>query len=235
MTFESQKKNQTNKIYFTMKKSFLSFAIIALISFTSCKKESTEDATKTEEVSDSSASGTFTMDAANSAINWVGSKPAGKHTGTIALSSGSFDVAEGKITGGNFGIDMNSITVTDLEGEDKMKLETHLKGTGDKESEDHFFNVTKYPTGNFKMLSAEPESGHYFIKGILTLKGISKEVNFSAEMIMSDSEIKLISDPFKINRTTWNINYASKSLFDNLKDKFIDDDIELVVKVTAKK
>ncbi|RBA28778.1 YceI family protein [Flavobacterium tibetense] len=218
-----------------MKKSLLSFAIIALISFTSCKKESTEDATKTDEASESSASGSYTVDAASSVINWVGSKPAGKHTGTISLADGSFDVTDGNVTGGNFTIAMNSITVTDLEGEDKMNLETHLKGTGDKESEDHFFNVTKYPTGNFKMLSAEPESGAYFVKGILTLKGISKEVNFSAEIIMTDTEIKLTSDPFKINRTTWNVNYASKSLFDNLKDKFIDDDIELVVKVIAKK
>lgn len=217
-----------------MKKSLLSFAIIALISFTSCKKEST-DATKTEEASESSASGSYNVDTANSVIDWIGSKPAGKHTGTISLADGSFDVTDGNVTGGNFTIAMNSITVTDLEGEDKMNLETHLKGTGDKESEDHFFNVTKYPTGNFKMLSAEPESGAYFVKGILTLKGISKEVGFPAEIIMTDSEIKLISDPFKINRTTWNVNYASKSLFDNLKDKFINDDIELVVKVTAKK
>lgn len=218
-----------------MKKSLLSFAIIALISFTSCKKESAEDATKTDEASESSASGSYTVDAASSVIDWVGFKPAGKHTGTISLADGSFDVTDGKVSGGNFTIAMNSITVTDLEGEEKMNLETHLKGTGDKESEDHFFNVVKHPTGNFKMLSAELESGHYFVKGILTLKGISKEVNFSSEINMTDTEIKLISDPFKINRTLWNINYASKSIFDDLKDKFIDDEVELVVKVTAKK
>lgn len=218
-----------------MKKSLLSFAIIVLISFTSCKKEASEDTTKTDETSEAIASGSYTVATANSVIEWVGSKPAGKHTGTISLSDGSFNVTEGKVTGGNFTIAMNSIAVTDLEGEEKMNLETHLKGTGDKESEDHFFNVVKHPTGNFKMLSAELESGHYFVKGILTLKGISKEVNFSSEIIMTDTEIKLISDPFKINRTLWNINYASKSIFDDLKDKFIDDEIELVVKVTAKK
>lgn len=218
-----------------MKKSLLSLAIIALISLSSCKKEATENTDTTTETEVAGASGTFNVDTSMSVIDWIGSKPAGKHTGTISLSNGSFEITDGSITGGNFTIDMNSITVTDLEGDDKMKLETHLKGTGEKESEDHFFNVTKFPTGNFKILSAEPESGAYFVKGILTLKEISKEVNFAAEITMTDTEIKLISDPFKINRTTWNVNYASKSIFDNLKDQFIDDDIELVVKVVAKK
>lgn len=218
-----------------MKKSLLSLAIIALISLSSCKKEATENAETTTETEVTGVSGTFNVDTSMSVIDWIGSKPAGKHTGTISLSNGSFEITDGSITGGNFTIDMNSITVTDLEGEDKMKLETHLKGTGEKESEDHFFNVTKFPTGNFKMLSAEPESGAYFVKGILTLKEISKEINFAAEIAITDTEIKLISDPFKINRTTWNVNYASKSIFDNLKDQFIDDEIELVVKVVAKK
>lgn len=218
-----------------MKKSLLSLAIIALISLSSCKKEATENAETTTETEVTGVSGTFNVDTSMSVIDWIGSKPAGKHTGTISLSNGSFEITDGSITGGNFTIDMNSITVTDLEGEDKMKLETHLKGTGEKESEDHFFNVTKFPTGNFKMLNAEPESGAYFVKGILTLKEISKEINFAAEITITDTEIKLISDPFKINRTTWNVNYASKSIFDNLKDQFIDDEIELVVKVVAKK
>jgi hypothetical protein len=45
----------------------------------------------------------------------------------------------------------------------------------------------------------------------------------------------LSTDSFKINRTEWNINYASKSIFDDLKDKFVNDDIELKVNVTATK
>ncbi len=37
------------------------------------------------------------------------------------------------------------------------------------------------------------------------------------------------------NRTHWNVNYASKSIFDDLKDKFVNDEIELVVKLKATK
>ena len=45
----------------------------------------------------------------------------------------------------------------------------------------------------------------------------------------------LSTESFKINRTEWNINYASKSIFDDLKDKFVNDEIELVVKLKATK
>ena len=48
-------------------------------------------------------------------------------------------------------------------------------------------------------------------------------------------EMTLTSDAFLINRTHWNVNYASKSIFDDLKDKFVNDDIELVVKLKATK
>ena len=43
------------------------------------------------------------------------------------------------------------------------------------------------------------------------------------------------SEPFMINRTEWNVNYASKSVFDDLKDKFVEDNIELTVNVKVLK
>ncbi|MCU0350069.1 MAG: YceI family protein [Flavobacterium sp.] len=216
-----------------MRKLILSCAVIALVSFTSCKKENTENVG--DSATETTAVGVYNLDVSNSKIDWVGSKPAGKHTGTLTLTEGNFEVTEGNITGGTFTIDMNSITVTDLSGDDKMYLETHLKGTGDKESEDHFFNVNKYPTATFTVSSVEKVENNHLVKGNLTVKDITNAVEFTAQVTTTDSTVTLVSNPFKINRTKWNVTYASKSLFDDLKDKFVDDDIELVVKVSATK
>ncbi|MFD2891594.1 YceI family protein [Flavobacterium chuncheonense] len=220
-----------------MKKTVFSLAVIAMICFTSCKKENstTNDPTVVETTMEETTNGDYTINKENSVISWTGSKPTGKHMGTISLLDGGFTTEDNKVTGGSFTIDMSSITVTDLEGDDKNNLEMHLKGTGEKESEDHFFNVTKYPTSTFKIVSLSEANGAYFVKGILTMKGIAKEVNFPAEISVNDDEVSLVSDEFKINRTVWNVNYASKSIFDDLKDKFVDDDISLVVKVKATK
>lgn len=220
-----------------MKKTMLTLALVSFIAFTSCKKENTnETTTETTEVTEVESNPNFTVDTGSSIINWTGAKPTGTHTGTISLKEGSFEVTDGKVTGGEFTIDMTTINVTDLEGDKKNDLEMHLKGTGeDAEAVDHFFNVNAHPTSNFKIVTIDDVNGAYFIKGILTMKGISKPVDFPAEIMVTDNEVTLTSDPFKINRTTWGVNYGSKSVFDDLKDKFINDDIELVVKVKATK
>ncbi len=216
-----------------MKKNLVILTILGLVSLTSCKKENeTENTTvATTEVAEVATAADFKVDPASSIIEWVGSKPAGKHTGTIALKDGSFAVTDGVVTGGDFTIDMTSITVTDLTGDEKARLEGHLKGTGEKEKEDHFFNTTAFPTGNFKITKVEGNT----VTGILTLKDVANEVSFPATIGVNENEVKLESEPFTIDRTKWNVNYASQSVFDDLKDKFINDEIELVVKVKATK
>lgn len=220
-----------------MKKTMLTLAVVSFIAFTSCKKEKqTETSTESIEVTEVETTPNFKVDTANSIINWTGAKPTGTHTGTIALKEGSFEITEGKVTGGNFTIDMNTINVTDLEGDKKNSLEMHLKGTGEDAGKvDHFFNVNQHPTSNYKIVTVDEVNGAYFIKGILTMKGISKPADFPAEIMVTEDAVMLTSDPFKINRTLWGVNYNSKSIFDDLKDEFINDDIELVIKVKATK
>lgn len=216
-----------------MKKTFLSLLVLASLStFVSCKKE-TSDSTEVNKTEQTAATGvSHKIDLENSVVNWKGTKPAGAHTGTIKFSDGEALVTDGKLQGGKFVLDMNSITVTDLKaGDGKEDLEAHLKGTGDKAAEDHFFNVAKYPKGSFEITKVEEVNGKYTITGNLTLKDITKPVTVPASIVQDDSSITLTSDAFTINRTEWNINYASKSVFDDLKDKFIDDNIELTVAV----
>ena len=46
----------------------------------------------------------------------------------------------------------------------------------------------------------------------------------------------LKSEPFTIDRTDWDVNYGSKSVFDSLVgDNVISDDIQLEIKVVANK
>lgn len=216
-----------------MKKTFLSLLVLASLStFVSCKKEAS-DSTEVNKTEQTAATGvSHKIDLENSVVNWKGTKPAGAHTGTIKFSDGEALVTDGKLQGGKFVLDMNSITVTDLKaGDGKEDLEAHLKGTGDKAAEDHFFNVAKYPKGSFEITKVEEVNGKYTITGNLTLKDITKPVTVPASIVQDDSSITLTSDAFTINRTEWNINYASKSVFDDLKDKFIDDNIELTVAV----
>lgn len=225
-----------------MKKIVLSCAVILALTVASCKNNNVNAEQAVEQAADQAAaaveqaatavmvSGTYTVEP-SSVVEWVGKKPTGQHTGTIGLQSGSLTIDNGKVTG-DFTIDMNSITVTDItEADGKLDLEAHLKGTGKEDGADHFFNVKTYPTGTFKLTSFDGAN----VTGDLTLKGKTKTISFPATLTITDNEVTLESKPFEINRVDFGVNYASKSVFGDLKDKFINDEIELVVKVKAKK
>ena len=75
----------------------------------------------------------------NSSVIWTGSKPTGSHTGNVTLKDGYLSFDHGNLVGGEFTIDMTSITCSDIESEKKNKyLVDHLK-------DEDFFDVNKFP------------------------------------------------------------------------------------------
>ncbi len=220
-----------------MKKTIICVTLFFSAFFLSCKKEKNETEVIEEPIEITNAIGTkFNVDTKESVINWTGFKLTGKHNGTIHLKEGFISLKDSVITAGNFFIDMNTITVTDLKaGDGKEDLENHLKGTGENEKKDHFFNVKKYPTSDFKISKVEKNGEKFIVYGNLSIKGVTKAVNFPATIKVLDDEISLNSEPLRLNRTFWNVNYASKSIFADIGDKFISDEIEVQVYVKAKK
>ena len=223
-----------------MIKKTLPIALLLLFTFTitGCKNKAEEANTSEAEAAaiSKSASEKFTVNVAESTIKWKGFKPTGTHDGTISLDNGVFKTNDGKLQSGTFLIDMNSITVADLEaGDGKENLEAHLKGTVEGK-ENHFFDVTKFPTAAFEITSTESlAAGKTRLSGNLTIKGIKHNVSFPVTITNNDDLMTIESELFTIDRTKWNINYGSKSIFENLGDKFINDDIELKIKIKAKK
>ncbi len=219
-------------------KSIYTLIITALIiSSVSCKgeKRNETEATAAEEVKEKTTEALlYVVDASTSTIEWTGIKPAGKHMGTINVAKGTISTKEGTVESGSFLVDMKSITVTDLEGDEKAGLEGHLKGEGEGK-EDHFFNVAKFPTASFDITGIKQKDGKTFIEGNLTIKGIEKNISFPATTSVQDNTLTLTTEVFTINRTDWGVNYASKSIFGDLGDKFINDDIELKINVKANK
>ena len=50
---------------------------------------------------------------------------------------------------------------------------------------------------------------------------------------VSDNGVTASTPAFLIDRTQWNVQYGSKTLFANLKDNFINDEISLVINLKA--
>ncbi|WP_423818415.1 YceI family protein [Salinimicrobium sp. TIG7-5_MAKvit] len=224
-----------------MKKRFFNFVLVAGVAMgtVACKNnnenkvepgEAQEAAVATEEAM------TYEIDTTASTIEWRGTKPTGEHVGTINIEDGTLMATTEEITSGRVVIDMNSITVTDegMEEKDKRSLEDHLKGTVEGKETD-FFNVNKYPTATFEITGVTEENGQKVLQGNLTLKEETKNIQFPVNTEINGETITLKSETFIIDRTNWGVNYGSKSVFDNLGDKFISDEMELTVNVTARK
>lgn len=179
---------------------------------------------------------TFKIDTTASTIEWRGTKPTGEHKGTINIQSGDISATTDEVTSGKVTIDMNSIKVTDegMADKDRSSLENHLKGTVEGKETD-FFNVEKFPTATFEITGITEENGQKMLQGNLTLKDETKNIQFPVDTDIEDDELTLESETFTINRTNWKVNYGSKSVFDNLGDNFISDDMELTIKVKATK
>jgi len=222
-----------------MKRLFLNVFVFASLaaSVSSCKNEvknETEAKEAEEVVQATDEVTTYMVIADQSEIMWKGEKPTGTHNGSIKVMDGEIMVGNDMIEGGKVVIDMKSINVEDLEGDEKKSLEAHLMGTVEGKEGD-FFNVQKYPKASFEITGMKEMEGKMMLSGNLTLKEKSKNIEIPVKTSMKDGQMEIKSEPFTIDRTNWDVNYGSKSVFDNLGDKFINDDIELTIMLKAKK
>ncbi|SNR16801.1 YceI family protein [Tenacibaculum jejuense] len=185
----------------------LGIALIALftVSFTTIKKERKQ------------------INISESNVEWKAYKVTGSHKGIVNIKSGYLSLDDGKLSGGSITIDMTTINTTDLTGEYKNKLDGHLK-SGD------FFGVEKYNTSTLDFTKVKVKGKNaYEVTGKLTIKGITKSVKFLISIYGNKATASL-----KVDRTKYDIKYGSSSFFDNLKDKAIYDEFDLVAELQLK-
>jgi len=176
----------------------------------------------------------FKVNSEASNVEWVGKKVSGEHKGNIKISNGELNLNNGVLSGGNFSIDMNSMTCTDLQGEWSEKLIGHLKS-------EEFFSVKNHGTSNFSITKVSPIASakkegeaNFNISGKLTIKGITQEISFPAYVLVKNDGVVAIGEA-TIDRTKFDIKYGSANFFEGLGDKAISNDFVIKFKVAAKK
>lgn len=214
----------------------LSFMVVLLSFLASCGPKGEKAETGEAQEVEAATGKEYAVNTANSSIMWEGTKVTGSHNGTIDISEGVILMEDGKLTGGTFTIDMNSIKDLDMPEDKRANLENHLKGTVEGKESD-FFNAPKYPTAKFEITKATQllnnEEGNYVVTGNLTLKDITKSVSFKAMVTEANGKVMVNTPQFTIDRTEWNIKFRSAKFVDDIKDKAISDEIGLKINVTA--
>ena len=151
----------------------------------------------------------YKVDTMNSRVEWKGYKvlktDQTTHFGTIRFESGDVTIKEGKLQSGKFVADINTLENIDLKDKQEMKtkLESHLK-SGD------FFEVEKFPTASYEITKVtEANGGDYntLLDGNLTIKGITKPVQFKANVTVADGNVNIATEPTDINREDFGLKF----------------------------
>ena len=198
--------------------------LVVATTLSACKENKTKEVVVNEEAKVEKVAMTNSVDATSSELYWKGAKPTGTHNGTVKLIDGGLAIEDGALIGGEFVIDMSTIVDADGSG----RLEGHLKSAD-------FFDIEKYPTSKFVITSVETKDDKLAVTGNLTVKDVTKSITIPAMISETDGVVEFKSETFVVNRADFNVKYGSKSFFDDLKDKFINDDMEMSFVVKTKK
>ena len=158
-----------------------------------------------------------------SSVKWMGKKIGTKHEGTIQIKKGYVELQDDKILAAKVVMDMTSIRNTDLKNENyNQKLVGHLKS-------DEFFGVEDYPTATFELSqNSEFINGKATLFGDITIKGKTEPISFD---VIKEGDVYMSN--IAIDRSMFDVRYGSKSFFNDLGDKAIDNifilDVKLIV------
>ncbi len=224
-------------------KLFFGLATLSLFAVACGPKGSTVETSEEQDAASSENAMTLVVNAESSMVTWIGSKPTGKHNGTINITAGEVSVSGTDIVAGNFTFDITSLKALDLEegSENYQKLTGHLMSAD-------FFDAETHPTAAFEVTAVKPfssddlmadveqfetenkpatlsevmvENPTHFISGNLTMRGTTKNITFPASVSMENGMLKALAN-FNINRTDWGLMYGDEaSVADKAKDQFI--------------
>ncbi len=182
-------------------------------------------------------SATYQLDVKQSKMFWKGTKTIGtKHYGYLLFNSGWLRTnVAGKPKDGMFNINMKSIRSTEHKDVAKNKgVEKELNGSA-------FFETTKYPLATISVTNIVPTpvAFQYRVEGDLTIKKTTRQIIFLATIKQNGKNI-LANANLKIDRVQWGIHMESAEslsdqLFAGIKDKMIEDEIPIVLRLVFTK
>jgi polyisoprenoid-binding protein YceI len=208
----------------TQKSVFIAILALGIIT-ASCTQGEKKLKAKAEDKSSSSMSiPNVTINPEASKVMWAGTMLGiYTHEGTLDMTEASLDISDGKITGGSFTVDMNTMIATDEnynpeEGSTPEKLIGHLKSPD-------FFDVENYPTASFTITGSEGNT----VTGMLTIRGETNEEKVENVLMTKEGDMVKITGDMTVDRKKYGVSWDSP-----VQDRVLSNDMELNIKLIGK-
>ena len=160
------------------------------------------------------AGGTFTLNGKNTKIEFVGTKPNGKHDGGFEALAGTASATGTDPTTLKIEVEIDTSSLYT----DTPKLTQHLKSPD-------FFSVKTFPKAKFASTKVARMADGYTVTGDLTLIGKTKSISFPANIKVGGGGLTLTSK-FQINRQDFGMSFGTGK---------VDDQVTLKVSLNARK
>lgn len=171
------------------------------------------------------------IDTGKTQVLWTGTKLTGSHTGALKMKEGVITMNGDLLGAADIMIDMTSITCTDLQGTGAERLVGHLRSPD-------FFNTDEHPTATFRTTSVEhvadarPGHPNHKVTGDLTIKGITHPATFDC-LVWREGRLVRAAGSLSFDRTKYGVQYRSGSVFPDIGDKLIHDEVSLAFDLRA--
>ena len=222
-----------------MRRLLFSTGIASMLFLAACGGGNADKANTSEQQKVAATTGQEYTIADSSMVKWRATHKGGLNPryGTLHIASGNIFADSGVVTGGNFVVDINSLTVDTASvtepGKKASDLETHLKSPD-------FFDVVKYPAAKFEITkiaafdSTKDQStvpgANNIVSGNLTIKDSTINITFPAKITVTNSDVHIVAS-FNVDRTTWGLNYGTKG---SAADWIISKDFQINIDLEAK-
>jgi len=159
--------------------------------------------------------GLYALDTESSSLEWSAERiVGGSHEGKVLITKGEITAADGGISAGSFTVNMSTIS----ESAENQQFLSHIRS-------DDFFSVEEFPASEFTITTVEKSGSQFTVRGDLTIKGKTNSVSFPASVSVQNGNLRVTAN-FSIDRTLWGVNFGSGTVFQQIGDKAIRDEIE---------
>ncbi|HRN35514.1 MAG TPA: YceI family protein [Flavobacteriales bacterium] len=202
-------------------------ALVGVLALSACGSTETPAASSEAPSTATAPAGTYALHPGSSHVGWSGTMLGVKtHTGTLKFSEGELALADGKLAGGKFTVDMTSYLMTDT----NYAADGSAQGTRQNLMEHlmspDFFAVDSFPVAHFTITKVEGNTA----TGNLTVRGRTHEEQVKNIVLSTDGSTVTATGDLTFDRQKYGVSWKAP-----MKDLVLSNDIVLKMQLTGNK
>lgn len=225
-------KRKSFTLYFA---SWMMALLVVLVLSAGCGEQATHEEDEPEVTTTN-----YNVLATEGYFKWAMEKPGETFHGKIPIMGGSLLVESDQLVSGSAKVDIHNFILDEEEFEDTQALEKIREAIRSPE----VLHTDSFPHARLEITGAEELDTDQRIDGVrlthnmtgkLTIKDVTNKIQFQAFVRMDDDKLNIVVPQLIIDRTKWGIDYKSKTVYEDLEDDYVNDNVKIRIRLNSVK